>query len=944
MLNMNINKTIYAFIIFFALATFSNYVCAELPLDDMDFNFEDSEPVIEQEAPKKELNILDVQSVKQSAAQSVSPDDSILDMILKDTELLAMALIVCAVIAIGVLYFYFKKVKRLVDKAQVSKDLAEKHLYNMQEGQDSSKDLERKIVAILESEIDAIIEKKLDAIDKQLSRGGSVSVGSEPKKEKSVSKKPEKRAKPEPGDKKKKGLLDGDDELVDLSVMDAPADNKELKFKDDGPKKKAAKKAAPAPVEEEIEEDDLSEIADSDGGDEDGGLDELESILLEDDEPSDEDGAKEEGGDELDDLDMLVSEDKEGDFLHGADDNDDDDDDVSDLDGILALEDEDDAETEAVKSKPKTGTSLLPEEDEDDDDDDLMDALSMISEEDESGEDSKKKTLNNGEIGLDDLDIASPDEKEEAGQEAEDDDGLGDLLADDSENEQDLTTIEDPGKPQADADAEAEDDLDLDDILAGEDEDGAGANEEDIGDLLSLDDESTTGVADELPILEDNTETKSDDGEELNLDDILTEGDDEDAESETDELGDLLAEETGDDKISESESEKDSEGADLLEELAVEDSGGATDGESESIELPAEDVLIEEEPAESVAGDDLLIPEESSTDGESESIELSAEDVLIEEEPAESVAGDDLLIPEESSTDGESESIELSAEDVLIEEEPAESVAGDDLLIPEESSTDGESDSIELSAEDILIEEEPDESEEEVVELDESGELIEELSAESDASEDLLIPEELQSDDAFMDEASAVIDEIAVSVDENGDTVEKEPAQEVDDSAEELLIPEESLSTSEDVPVPLEAIEGDVLIEEDGIVSEENVVDAGESEDLIEALPTEGGGTESDELLIPEGAEEEEIIATVESPAEPELVSTQLIDKEDSKDEEPATSEESSEVNDESHDFKGGAEIPANLKASKAGALTAVYDKDKVSLADLLRKKRGKKP
>ncbi len=70
---------------------------------------------------------------------------------------------VFAVIFIGVIFFLYAKTKKLVDDAQISKDLAEKYFYNVQEYKESFERIKREIDLSL-----AAIDKGVENIDKEI--------------------------------------------------------------------------------------------------------------------------------------------------------------------------------------------------------------------------------------------------------------------------------------------------------------------------------------------------------------------------------------------------------------------------------------------------------------------------------------------------------------------------------------------------------------------------------------------------------------------------------------------------------------------------------------------------------------------------------------------------------------------------------------------------------
>lgn len=201
-----LHKKIFTIFLAVFLSVIANRSYADLPIDDMDSLVEDEASVekesyvpqdrkegikdrfksyynlgkgIFQSKDKDENsdveneNVENIEEIETVASTTVS-DTNIRKDFLRYNLILIIAGGVCGlffILFIGILYFLYIKTKKLSEKAQVSKDLAEKYFYNIHEHQDGygkiKKEMESKITSI-DEEIDIKVSLKIKELDNLL--------------------------------------------------------------------------------------------------------------------------------------------------------------------------------------------------------------------------------------------------------------------------------------------------------------------------------------------------------------------------------------------------------------------------------------------------------------------------------------------------------------------------------------------------------------------------------------------------------------------------------------------------------------------------------------------------------------------------------------------------------------------------------------------------------
>ena len=97
------------------------------------------------------------------AGSSSGLDEKAVGNSVQSSLAITVVVAVFAVIFIGVIFLLYAKTKKLVDDAQISKDLAEKYFYNVQEYKESFERIKREIDLSL-----AAIDKGTENIDKEI--------------------------------------------------------------------------------------------------------------------------------------------------------------------------------------------------------------------------------------------------------------------------------------------------------------------------------------------------------------------------------------------------------------------------------------------------------------------------------------------------------------------------------------------------------------------------------------------------------------------------------------------------------------------------------------------------------------------------------------------------------------------------------------------------------
>ena len=178
---MTIKKsTLYAFLVC-TLLMMTSTIYAEISIDDMDSLLKD-DSLVESDIGSAGENERKSDRSNDSASDKTGSTSDIVGksggISIQSSLAITVVVAVFAVIFIGVIFFLYAKTKKLVDDAQISKDLAEKYFYNVQEYKESFERIKREIdlsitsidkgIENIDKEIDTKVGEKLNGLDKML--------------------------------------------------------------------------------------------------------------------------------------------------------------------------------------------------------------------------------------------------------------------------------------------------------------------------------------------------------------------------------------------------------------------------------------------------------------------------------------------------------------------------------------------------------------------------------------------------------------------------------------------------------------------------------------------------------------------------------------------------------------------------------------------------------